>query len=72
MDRCAIGAKSIGHTSEEYANALEECQARECQSSASASRSSTVEPHPKGLPNLSIERAFNGGGTRPLDQAVGH
>jgi uncharacterized protein YhfF len=42
---CAIGAKCTGHTSEEYANALEECQARECQSSASSSRSSTMEPH---------------------------
>ena len=61
MDHCAIGAKSIGRTSEEYANVLEECQVRECQSSASVSRSSTAEPHPKGLPSLSNERAFNGG-----------
>ncbi|HEY5812054.1 MAG TPA: hypothetical protein VIT23_05330, partial [Terrimicrobiaceae bacterium] len=62
MAHCAIGAKSIGRTSEEYANVLEECQVRECQSSASASRPS----------NLSIERAFNGGAHWPLDQAVGH
>jgi hypothetical protein len=51
---------------------IRECQVRECQSSASVSRSSTAEPHPKRLPNLSIERAFNGGAHWPLDQAVGH